>query len=82
MDLITLMALEVIGIESTKIMESIEQDSLYVVLGLAKGHDERSGSGYKEYSRNGKTSHSRFLRSVQLKGELASGKFKAKEILG
>ena len=36
MDLITLVALDVAGIEFVKVMESIEEDGLYMVLGLAK----------------------------------------------
>ena len=36
MDLITLVALDVVGIESIKVMKSVEQDGLYMVLGLAK----------------------------------------------
>ena len=36
MDLITLVALDVAGIESTKVMESVDQDGLYMVLRLVK----------------------------------------------
>ena len=36
MDLITLVALNVVRIKSAKVMESVDQDDLYMVLGLAK----------------------------------------------